>query len=231
VREILLLSVVSGVFALDSTVAWQVMLSQPLVASSAAGLLMGEPAVGVAIGIILQLLWSGSIPVGVRPMPDAPVASMSGVWFASTLLAHNAGLPESAACLAGVMVAFVVALVGRKSIVLERELNSRLFAGFKDALRRGRDVGPERVQLLSLLIGFSRGFLLCLAATALLAVVVGPAGEMVALSRDRSGAVLAVLGGLGMGVLFNTFVRKSGFRLAAFAAGVAFALAVRFASG
>jgi mannose/fructose/N-acetylgalactosamine-specific phosphotransferase system component IIC len=227
VKEILLVCVAGGVCALDATAAWQVMLSQPLVSASIAGLLTGVPVTGVAIGILLQLLWSGSIPVGARPMPDSPVASVSGVWFASALLKGGAGVPDSLAHLAGILAALAVALVGRETIMFERELNRRLFERFLRRVRAGELVGPGRVQFLGATLAFSRGFLLCLVATTVLAVLAGPAGRLVSSSAGGGAHALVLIGGLGAGVLFNTFVRKTRSRLLAFGGGVVFAVLLR----
>jgi len=227
VKEIFLVCLAGGVCALDATAAWQVMLSQPLVSASVAGLLTGHPATGAAIGILLQMLWSGSIPVGSRPMPDAPVASVSGVWFASTLLDGSPALPVPMAHLAGVLAALAMALVGRETIMLERELNRRLFVRYLDRLRAGRAGGPGGVQTAGVALAFARGFTLCLAAIAVLAALAGPAGRLAPTGAFDGAGVLLLMGGLGAGALFNAFVRRSRSRLTAFAGGLVFAFLLR----
>jgi len=231
VKEILLVCVAGGICALDATAAWQVMLSQPLVSASVAGLLTGSPVTGAAVGILLQMLWSGSIPVGARPMPDAPVGSVSGVWFASALLEGNPCFPVPLAQLAGVLVALGVALVGRETIMFERELNRRLFARFLSRLRAGRAAGPGSVQLSGVALAFTRGFVLCFLAVAVLAAVSGPVGRLASSCVPTDTHALVLMGGMGAGVIFNTFVRRSRSRLAAFAGGVVFAFLLRNVRG
>ncbi|MBN1503702.1 MAG: PTS sugar transporter subunit IIC [Candidatus Eisenbacteria bacterium] len=226
-KEVLLVCLAGGVCALDTTAAWQVMLSQPLVSASIAGLLTGAPATGAAVGVLLQMLWSGSIPVGARPMPDAPVASVSGVWFASALLDCRPDFPVPLAQIAGVAAALGVALVGRETIMLERELNRRLFARFLTRLKTGRVGDPGGVQLAGAALAFSRGFALCLVAIGLLTALTGPACRLAPPAACTGAHATVLVGALGVGVLFNTFVRRSRTRLAAFAGGLVFAFLLR----
>jgi mannose/fructose/N-acetylgalactosamine-specific phosphotransferase system component IIC len=227
VKEILLVCLTGGVCAADTTAAWQVMLSQPLVSACAAGLLTGEPLTGAAIGILLQMLWSGSIPVGARPMPDAPVGSVCGVWFASALMEADPGMPVPLAQLAGILAALGIALVGRNTIMFERELNHRAFARFTARLGAGLASGPGGVQLTGAVLAFSRGFVLCLLAVGTLALLAAPVSRVAARDGCGGAGVLVFLGGLGAGVMFNTFVRRSRPRVAAFAGGVVFAFLLR----
>ena len=54
---IAVLALVAGALALDTTAALQVMVSQPLVAGSIAGLVVGDVPLGAAVGATLQLVW------------------------------------------------------------------------------------------------------------------------------------------------------------------------------
>jgi mannose/fructose/N-acetylgalactosamine-specific phosphotransferase system component IIC len=222
VKEILLVCLAGGICALDTTAAWQVMLSQPLVSASIAGLLTGAPMTGATVGILLQMLWSGSIPVGARPMPDAPVASVCGVWFASAILRDSPGFPVPLAHLAGILAALAVGLVGRETIMFERELNRRLFVRFESRLRAGQAGGPGGLQLAGVTLAFTRGFVLCLVGITILAALAGPAGRLAPPPACSGATVLAAMGGLGAGVLFNTFVRRSRARAVAFVGGLVF---------
>jgi len=225
-REILLLCLAGGVCALDTTAAWQLMISQPLVSGTVAGLLLGAPQVGVFIGLVLQLLWSGAIPVGARPMPDAPVGSVSGVWFAVTLLEANDPASSSFCCLLGLIAALCVALLGRHTIILEREINAKLFKNIVRRVGDGQEVYPERTVLIALMIGFARGFIACLVAMGVLALVASVLARNPALFERDYSLTLLVLEALGVGVLFSVFVGRSRGRLLGFAGGMAWALVI-----
>jgi len=211
--EILLLCVVGGFLALDTTAAWQVMLSQPLVSGTIAGFMIGLPQIGVFIGLVLQLLWSGAIPVGARPMPDAVAGSISGVWFASTLLKSSGHSSLSFCCLLGLIAGMSIGLLGTQTIILERSVCRRLF---RDVMRRislGEAVRLEKTILVAIAIGFARGFFLCLAAIGILRVFVSLVqGHESLFNRDYSIVILA-LEALGVGVLISVFVGRSRGRL------------------
>ncbi|UCF78619.1 MAG: PTS sugar transporter subunit IIC [Candidatus Eiseniibacteriota bacterium] len=229
-REILVLCFAAGVCALDTTAAWQLMLSQPLVSGTIAGFIVGSPETGVFVGVLLQLLWSGSMPLGSRPMPDAPVGTATGVWFAAALV-ETGGVSLSFSNLAGLLVALCVALAGRSTIVWERELNCRLMRRLRMRLSSGRNVNVELTQALSMTMAFFRGFLLCVLAVGVLSVLVpvlGGAGGVV--GRDYK-LVLLLVQGLGIGVLVSVFARGVRGRLPAFAGGVALALLIRNLAG
>jgi mannose/fructose/N-acetylgalactosamine-specific phosphotransferase system component IIC len=225
-REIFLLCLAGGVCALDTTAAWQLMLSQPLASGTIAGLVLGVPQVGVFIGLVLQLLWSSAIPVGARPMPDAPVGTVSGVWFTAVLLESN-GLASSSFCyLFGLIAALCFALLGRHTIMLEREIGRKLYSRSVRRLSDGQEINPERLVSLAVTIAFARGFLLCLLAIGVLTAVAHLLAENPALSMRDYSLTLLILEALGAGVLFSVFVRKSGGRLLGFAGGIAWAFLI-----
>jgi len=62
--QILLASVFAGVISVDLAAFGQFQLSRPVVASSLLGLLLGCPAEGVVVGLIFELLFLDSLPVG-----------------------------------------------------------------------------------------------------------------------------------------------------------------------
>lgn len=67
--------VVSVIAGLDRTAAVQVMLCRPLVAAPLTGWLLGDAPSGLAIGILLELLWLSRLPVGAAiPLDDTQVA-------------------------------------------------------------------------------------------------------------------------------------------------------------
>jgi len=226
-REISLLCLAAGVCALDTTAAWQLMISQPLVCGTLAGFLVGFPDAGVFIGVVLQLLWSGSMPVGALPMPDAPVGTISGVWLAAILLGSGQAVSTSFSQLAGLLAAMCIALVGRWTIVWERELSSRLFQRIRARFSSGKTVNPDVTQALTLTVSFLRGALLCLIAVGVLyaiALALVAAGNVVEIDYKL---VVLVVQGLAIGVLIPVFARRAKGRLPAFAGGVALALVVR----
>ncbi len=58
------LSLAGGALALDRTAAFQIMVSRPIVTGPVIGFIMGNPMLGLAVGVILEILFIGDLPVG-----------------------------------------------------------------------------------------------------------------------------------------------------------------------
>jgi PTS system mannose-specific IIC component len=132
---IICLSLLAGALALDETAFLQAMISQPLVASSIAGLAAGNLGIGLAVGATLQLVWVGVLPVGAAPFPDGAVAGVAGVGV-GVLLSRaglDGGLPLAAAVLTGV----IAGSLGQPVISLVRRINVR----YEDLARRRAEQG------------------------------------------------------------------------------------------
>jgi mannose/fructose/N-acetylgalactosamine-specific phosphotransferase system component IIC len=78
----------AGLIILDFTGCGPFMVSQPLVCGPLFGWLLGQTAVGVIIGGIIQLLWMDLSPIGVGIPYDATSTTLLAVFWA-TLPAHG----------------------------------------------------------------------------------------------------------------------------------------------
>lgn len=81
----LLLALLGGVVALDATSLGQVMVSRPLVAATLAGWTVGRPMEGAVVGLVLETLHLGVLPVGAAryPEPGPPAVAAAAVWALS----------------------------------------------------------------------------------------------------------------------------------------------------
>lgn len=73
------LSLLAGLLALDDTALGQTWLSQPLPAAALAGLVCGQPLLGLAIGLPLQLALVMNLPVGQTVTGDASAGAVAAV--------------------------------------------------------------------------------------------------------------------------------------------------------
>jgi mannose/fructose/N-acetylgalactosamine-specific phosphotransferase system component IIC len=73
--EWVVVAVVGGVAALERRALFQGMLSQPAVLGLIYGTLMGAPALGAALGFVLQLLWIGGVSIGATLPPHETFAA------------------------------------------------------------------------------------------------------------------------------------------------------------
>ncbi len=136
----------AGIISLDFTAVGPFMVSQPLVCGPLFGWLMGQTAVGVIIGGILQLLWMDLSPIGLGIPYDATATTILAVYWAS--------LPRSGA-LSQVVLAMAVAVpfgfLFRWLDLLARRINTHLM---RQVLRF-----PDEQLPLGLWLGIGGGIL------------------------------------------------------------------------
>lgn len=123
VTAVAALAGLAGVLATDATAAFQIMVSQPLVAGTLAGAVLGDVGLGLMVGSTLQLVWLSVLPAGGAPFPDVGVASVVGVGLA--VLLQRSGVSPSWAVGAGIAMALAAGAVGQVLTVGVRRLNGR----------------------------------------------------------------------------------------------------------
>lgn len=116
-------SVVIGLLALDTTIAFQILLSQPIFACPIIGWVLGNPQLGFEVGLILQLLWLHILPVGSAISPEGNLASM--IICAITVQFDNTAFPNSVFAIA-ILIGIIVSYIGAWVTVLDRKINGAL---------------------------------------------------------------------------------------------------------
>jgi mannose/fructose/N-acetylgalactosamine-specific phosphotransferase system component IIC len=210
--ELVLVSLLGGALALDGTSVGQFMVSRPLVAGSFTGWLLGNPALGILVGAILELYVLVSFPSGGARYPEGATATVVAVASASAVDAPGA-LPL------GVAAGLVWGQVGGLSVSALRRLNGRIVPE-PDAPH------PGRVALshpLAVATDGVRGTVVTLAGVLFGRWGVGwLAGSWPLEARDTRGLLL-VGGAVSAGVLLRTFGSVRRHRIL-FAAGLALGL-------
>ena len=119
-------AVLGGLLALDGTSVAQVMVSRPFVAAALGGVVVGHPAQGMAIGIVLEALHLAVLPVGASRYPEGgPAAAAAGAVYAA---AQAPSAAASATLLIAVLCALALEWIGGRTVVALRQANAR-FAG------------------------------------------------------------------------------------------------------
>ena len=165
--DYLLAGMVSMLTGLDRVAFVQVMISRPLVAGPLTGWVLGDPLTGLEVGMLLELLWLGRLPVGAAiPPDDTQVAVGATVLAAST--GHIVGLDGMPLVLLSVLIAIPLGKFGQDFDKLARHVNDRLALTGYNALMSGNTAKMERCHLSGL-----ASFGLASLATALVIVLVG----------------------------------------------------------
>ncbi|HTB21651.1 MAG TPA: PTS sugar transporter subunit IIC [bacterium] len=228
-----LLSAVAGLLGLDSTGAFQIMVSRPLVVGGVFGCLLGHPGAGLAAGSLVEMLYMAGLPVGSLVPPDG-VAAAALASAVAVSLAHASevrGAPYAAEAL-GLIASVPAGFLGARAEVVQRTLTNRLSRSADADLDAGRM--PKVGGLLALALGLAwlRGFLVsafCLdLGLPALAVLLDhlPAAGIHALHW-----CFWLFWLLGMAVATNHFWERRGLKYAAIAALLMALVGARAAQG
>lgn len=124
---------------LDLVSVAQAMIARPFVAGSVAGLLLGDPAAGLRVGVLLELFALDVLPVGAARYPDYGPATVAAAAVA-------AGSPwELSLGLAGT-VGLLVSVLGGWSLQRLRRLNAAAVQRHAAALAAGESAAIRRLQ-------------------------------------------------------------------------------------
>jgi len=215
---ILVLSLLGGALSLEATAVLQMMLSQPLVAASIAGALVGNPGLGLAVGVTLQLVWMGALPVGAAPFPDGAVAGVAGV--GAGVILGASGVSGGLALAGAVVIGLCAGAAGQRVTSGVRRLNVRYSMLAWARADAGDPRGVTAAVVLGLVTRFAAAALLAAAAltvsfllrplasveargafpTALWAAPIAVAA--IATGRRAKSEGLCVLAGLAVGLAF-----------------------------
>ncbi len=139
-----------GIAAIDGTTFGQFMVSRPLVSATLGGWMVGAPAQGALIGMVLEIFQLTVLPVGAARYPEGgPAAVAAGAVFASG--------PAGAGALLVMLVATLgLEWAGGESVRYLRQANSSLL---RTSPPRSA-LALEQRHLAAIIVDFVRGVLL-----------------------------------------------------------------------
>ncbi|MEO5617119.1 MAG: PTS sugar transporter subunit IIC [Candidatus Eisenbacteria bacterium] len=144
---LLLTWLLGGVAALDATPVAQTLLSQPLVTAALLGWIWGDLKLALEVGIVLQILAAGTLPVGARTPEDYAAGGVVGTGLA---LALSAQLPfeqvRDACALVGVFAGLATAILSVPVLKWQRRRNESLARWTEGELRAGRITALTQAQ-------------------------------------------------------------------------------------
>jgi len=153
-NEILGLSFLAGIFALDVTAFGQVMISRPIVCGPVFGYILGDLVSGLWISVIIELIWINAIPMGTSiPLDVTAVSILSCVWGIKFL-----GGDKSAVIFA-MALAVPLGFLFRYFDIKLRFFNSGIAAWIKEGIIRGRESTVNYGIYLGLFLFFIKAFI------------------------------------------------------------------------
>lgn len=205
--DLLIISLWGGIVALDTTAAFQIMISHPLVSGSVVGLLLGNFPLGFAIGIILELIWLNELPIGAASFAEGNIGGT--VAAASAILVVEETSRSSPSIALALLLSVLISWIGGHLVIFLRQVNGKIY---QSLLRRKRITVKlvSRYHRLATSLSFFLGFILTAVSILLFAywlfpVLIG----VVPSSWDKflepmSSAFL----GAGFGVMIFMFLQK-----------------------
>lgn len=158
--ELLFVGFLATVFTTDAVVLGQFGFSRPIVCGPLLGYLLGDITLGLNIGVILELIWINTIPIGTTLVPDVTAATALAVYWSRHLLS---GMDSSrVAIVMALIFALPISFVFRKSDLILRRLNSYWNKKIEAAVDNDDFCVLDRVVYFSFLIFVVKNFILFL---------------------------------------------------------------------
>ncbi|MEX2467189.1 MAG: PTS sugar transporter subunit IIC [Gemmatimonadota bacterium] len=201
------LSALGGAIGLDGTSVGQFMVSRPLVAGLLTGWAVGDPMLGMAIGMVLELYLLVSFPTGGSRFPEGATATVVAV-------GSCAGVEGGGALALAVAVGLVWGHVGGLSITWLRRLNGRLVPGEEGPRPSVTDIVLLHVCTIGL--DFLRGAAVVFGGLLVGRTVVGQMAPFWPLGPGGSVGLVLIGGAVSLGILLRDFggFRQNRLRLA-----------------
>lgn len=150
---LVLLTVVGAVVGLDFVSFPQAMLSRPVVSATLGGLVCGDAATGLLVGVLLECFALETMPLGASRYPEWGPASVAA--GAVAVVPDN---PELAARLLplAVLAGLCTAMLGGLTLVWLRRFNLSVAGRYRDRLAAGDAAALLAVHWTGIIIDFGR---------------------------------------------------------------------------
>ena len=214
--SLLILGLLAGILALDDTALAQTWFGQPLPAAVLTGYLCGDPLTGLAVGLPLQLVLAGNLPIGQTFTGDstsATIAAVAGAILAGkhlppVLVGNSAGTWQLLGWV--ILGAGLLSLLGHFFIQGERRANGIWMLEGLLSLRDGRLGRIEQLHIRCLLTTFLRGFGSGILFVLLMVRVWIPLfTHLPPALQNALGTLPLLLPGLGVGTMIERYGLKS----------------------
>ncbi len=155
--KIAFLSALISFLSLDTTVAFQVLISSPIFACPIIGWVLGDVQMGLEMGFLFQLLWLAKIPVGSATIPEGNLASM--IATAIMVMNHSFAYLNTLLTLT-FLLSILISLLGAGITLYYRKLNAIFLDWLVKQVRRNKFRFLFWIEIVSIVVYFLLLFLL-----------------------------------------------------------------------
>jgi mannose/fructose/N-acetylgalactosamine-specific phosphotransferase system component IIC len=206
VEQFVPLILIAGLVSMDTTEGPQVLVSEPLVSCTAAGLVFGNVILGVVLGILFQMLFIGYLPFGASRYYDGTVGSLIGA--ASLLGARELFGFSEGMTMAGLVPAllwgFVVSVIGVHLSRFMRMVNSTRIERYLAQFERKAQQSVAVVHLAGVGRSFLRGSVMAAVLVPVGVLLLGCLKYLPVVALSALSGAAYFIGGLtaAVGILF-----------------------------
>lgn len=147
--ENVFISLIGSLIVLDTTVAFQFLISQPLIACTLLGWFLGDPYLGMQIGIYLQLLWLSNMPVGAAIVPEGNFAAI--VITALVVRYSQLNVNFYTVLIIAILFGVLISYLGGQLIKINRKSNTFFLKKVVADIKKGNMHPLSYINILSLI--------------------------------------------------------------------------------
>jgi len=132
--QIICIAFIAALLSLDTTAFGQFMVSRPIVSATIIGYFLGNVMTGLWMGITVELIWIGSIPMGAAiPIETTAVAILSVVWAVMVRPFDRAGV------ILALALSIPAGMLFRKFDILVRYVNVKIMHWVEEGVMVGSE--------------------------------------------------------------------------------------------
>jgi PTS system mannose-specific IIC component len=115
------IALIGSLLALDTTVAFQLLISQPIFSCTIIGYIAGDTLLGLQVGFFLQLLWLIRLPVGAAVIPEGNTAA---IVVAALVVGYYKGENFYSLLIICFLYGLLISYLGGELVALYRKTNT-----------------------------------------------------------------------------------------------------------
>ncbi len=141
--NILIASILGGIFVSDVTAAGQLMISRPIFCAPIIGWIAGDIQAGLMVGFLMELVWINIIPLGNAVPPDATVVSVAGAYLGGAF-ASSTGADCRGFIVFTILCLIPAGILFKKLDIIHREYNSYLCGEIEEKIKQNNFNAVDR---------------------------------------------------------------------------------------